>query len=305
MHTDRPGRRASGAVVMAQQRYACGPLQLLLSRDNISRPVNWSIRGDRHAFVVHLGGRMDHLETELEGHAGSRGPALPGEVWSIPAERAYASRTRGGSIQYGVIYLDPQAMDGLTGGNVGWREMRPVAGVRDDYLHQSVRRFAQLGGADDDLGRMEREALGRAVCCYLFQVYQPGTGRAPGALTPAVRPLNAGTVRALRDYIQDNLGNAIGLDDLAALAGLRVNALLIAFRQAFGRTPAQYIIAQRLRQAQHLLASTRRDITRIALDTGFSSHSHLSNAFVRHVGRTPSRFRREAAPAQAQAARWL
>jgi len=56
-------------------------------------------------------------------------------------------------------------------------------------------------------------------------------------------------------------------------------------------TPGQYIIRQRLRRAQHQLASTRRDITSIALDCGFSSHSHLSASFARHLGCTPREHR--------------
>lgn len=53
----------------------------------------------------------------------------------------------------------------------------------------------------------------------------------------------------------------------------------------------QYIIAQRLRRARWLLMHTRNDITTIALETGFASHSHLTTAFKQHTGLTPLAFR--------------
>ncbi|WP_447971870.1 helix-turn-helix domain-containing protein [Nitrospira sp. M1] len=65
----------------------------------------------------------------------------------------------------------------------------------------------------------------------------------------------------------------------------------MAFREAFGTTPAQYIITQRLRRVQSLLVNGKDDITSIAHATGFSSHSHLTTTFKKHLHITPSQFR--------------
>jgi pSer/pThr/pTyr-binding forkhead associated (FHA) protein len=62
--------------------------------------------------------------------------------------------------------------------------------------------------------------------------------------------------------------------------------------KSIGRTPAQYIIQQRLRHAQRQLANTKRDITTIAIESGFSSHSHLTACFHKHLGTCPSAFRK-------------
>ncbi|WP_266158745.1 helix-turn-helix transcriptional regulator [Dyella silvatica] len=77
----------------------------------------------------------------------------------------------------------------------------------------------------------------------------------------------------------------------ASLAGLRPAAFLAAFRHSFGISPMRYVMTQRLRLACSLLASTRQDITAIALATGFSSHSHLTAAFRQHFGTTPREYR--------------
>ncbi len=68
--------------------------------------------------------------------------------------------------------------------------------------------------------------------------------------------------------------------------------LLVAFPKAFGVTPGQYIIRQRLRCAQRLLLERKMDITTIALGIGFSSHSHLTDCFRRHLGCPPATFRK-------------
>jgi AraC family transcriptional regulator len=54
------------------------------------------------------------------------------------------------------------------------------------------------------------------------------------------------------------------------------------------------MIGERLRRAKWLLTHIARDITDIALETGFSSHSHLTTTSTRHVGVTPHLFRARA-----------
>jgi AraC family transcriptional regulator len=103
--------------------------------------------------------------------------------------------------------------------------------------------------------------------------------------------LSPAAARLVQEYVHAHLTERITLDALSALAGLSTHNLLIAFRQALGTTPAQYVIAQRLRRVRWLLASTAADITTIALATGFASHSHLTAAFKKQTGLTPRDFR--------------
>ena len=63
-----------------------------------------------------------------------------------------------------------------------------------------------------------------------------------------------------------------------------------AFRQATGCTPHQYVLEQRLCTARTLLHDPKLPIGEIASTIGFT-HSHLTAAFRRHMGMTPSEFR--------------
>jgi AraC-like DNA-binding protein len=65
------------------------------------------------------------------------------------------------------------------------------------------------------------------------------------------------------------------------------------FRQAFGKTPMQFLQARRLRAACRLLATTNRPITSVGFDIGFESPGSFSWLFRREFGLSPRDFRRQ------------
>ncbi len=281
----------AAAVVLEETQTRFPGLEVIHRGDDIRQPTDWRIHEPVHSIVVHLGGHMDRLETELDGFGGSSGPALPGEIWTIPAERKYASHARGQNIEYAVLRLRPDAGDLVRGAPRGRQDIAPAAGVRDDFLHHAVRALLAAMKSRDDVSAMFAESLSQSIALHLLRSFAPG-----GPVLDQRREhrpvLDARTNRLLRDHIAARLTERITLAELATLAALTTHQFLPAFRQAFGTTPAQYIIRQRLRRAQHHLVSTRRDITTIALDCGFSSHSHLTACFARHVGCAPREYRR-------------
>ncbi|WP_165234941.1 AraC family transcriptional regulator [Aquisphaera insulae] len=265
---------------LERSRFAWPGLELQVASQDIRRSTDWRIRSPRHVLIVHLGGRMDRLETELEGHGGSFGPATPGEVWSVPAGRPYFSHARGGVIRFAELSIP--ATDS--------RPIVPVAGFRDQVLYDTTLRLAGLAAAGDDASAMEADRLAREVLGHVLKAYAPGPSGRRGAECKGP-VLSSDRARALRAFLAENLASRISLGLLADLAGMTTHQLLVAFRQSFGMTPAQYLIAQRLRRAQWLLLHTRREITEIALESGFSSHSHLTYAFTRRLGYPPREFR--------------
>jgi AraC family transcriptional regulator len=250
---------------------------MLFATEDISRPTDWAIKDSRHALIVHLGGHMDALETELDGHGGSSGPAIKGEIWTVPAGMHYRSHARGGTISYAALYFD--APD---------RQIRAVAGKRDNSLLECASRLEQAFQTGCDTDELEAQALTDVIRNHFFERY---TLEQTPVAQRNVPPLNSEQTRLLREFIVEMLSEEIILDDLAGLLKLTVHELLIAFRNAFGTTPAQYVIEQRVRAAQWKLLHTSADITSIALETGFSSHSHLTSAFQQRVGYSPTAFR--------------
>ncbi|MEL6441402.1 MAG: AraC family transcriptional regulator [Cyanobacteria bacterium J06621_8] len=93
------------------------------------------------------------------------------------------------------------------------------------------------------------------------------------------------------DYIDTYLERNIKLADLAQILNMSSFHFSRLFKQSMGITPHQYLSQQRVEKAKQLLKQTDRSITDIALDCGFSSHSHLSKQFRKATGITPKVYR--------------
>jgi AraC-like DNA-binding protein len=82
------------------------------------------------------------------------------------------------------------------------------------------------------------------------------------------------------------------LRSLAARVSCSPFQLCRDFRKATGNTITAYRHSLRLRLALEALQDdTRADVTRIALDLGYCSHSHFTRFFRRTFGITPTAFR--------------
>lgn len=266
-------------------------IELVFQESDIRRPTDWRHQNDRHAFIVHLGGNMSRLETELDGHGGSFGTAVPGEVWSIPADCRYASHAAGDSISYVMAYLSP-GLDVLGPEAASPCEIRAVAGLPDPFLHQALRTLLTNLSDHSDLAEMFRQSLAQSIAFHLRQAYAHDASSSVVRASDQPR-LSDKIIRMLYRYVDEHLGERLSMELLADVAGLPTRQFLNAFRQSLGTTPWQFILAQRIREARRLLAHSSLDITTIALRVGFSSHSHLTTAFRRRVGVTPRTFRRD------------
>jgi len=80
--------------------------------------------------------------------------------------------------------------------------------------------------------------------------------------------------------------------EVAGRLGVAEKHLRRIFQLRFGRTPAQYIRAARLRRAQRLLTTTDLRIAAVAAQAGFRDATYLGVVFKREVGMTPLAFRR-------------
>jgi AraC-like DNA-binding protein len=118
------------------------------------------------------------------------------------------------------------------------------------------------------------------------------------AVRPLRSPLNAHDDRALRlacDYLGDRLERNVGLDELAAAAGIGKFRLIRLFRERTGLPPHALHVAHRIRKARRLLEAGET-IADVATATGFADQSHLHRHFQRSLGLTPGEYRRSFNP---------
>ena len=81
---------------------------------------------------------------------------------------------------------------------------------------------------------------------------------------------------------------ALGLKDIADRVGLSAYHVCHMFSQVTGTKLHRYRLSLRLRAALAEILESTQPLTDIALDLGFSSHSHFTCAFRREFGVTPS-----------------
>ncbi len=125
---------------------------------------------------------------------------------------------------------------------------------------------------------------------HLLRNYSSRAGRRDGfigGLTPRA-------LRAVLDHVEDNIAGDLSVARLAAVAGLSPGHFLRAFRTSVGQAPHQYVLGQRLRQAERLIATGAMPLDAVAAAAGFCSNSHLTATMKRLRGCTPSELRHEA-----------
>jgi AraC-like DNA-binding protein len=114
----------------------------------------------------------------------------------------------------------------------------------------------------------------------------------------AARPAKPGLVRRDRrafqlacDYLAGRPDRNVGLDELAAAAGIGKFRLIRLFRERTGLPPHALHLAHRVRAARRLLEAGE-PIGATAYATGFADQSHLHRHFRRSLGLTPREYQR-------------
>ncbi len=133
------------------------------------------------------------------------------------------------------------------------------------------------------------EALLRLVDLVIPTAYQRFSSQQPVSAT------HHGLVDDAKTFMATNFDDRISLTDIGTAVGSSRFHLARVFRQVTGTSLHQHLTSLRLRAALNRLADGEEGIADIAVDVGFSSHSHLSQAFRRTFGISPSRYRRQPA----------
>ncbi|HZS54534.1 MAG TPA: AraC family transcriptional regulator [Bryobacteraceae bacterium] len=103
-----------------------------------------------------------------------------------------------------------------------------------------------------------------------------------------------GWLRAVKIFLHDSFRDSISLADISRAVGVHPSQIAREFHRAHDVTVGEYIrrlrtdfVADKLRNAGKL-----PDLTDLALQAGFSSHSHMSAVFKQRTGMTPSQYKK-------------
>ena len=182
------------------------------------------------------------------------------------------------------IYFHPDAFGGSGDDGAAFDQEQPVFNAQIAGIRQLADQLGAELDHPDTLTAEAADSLARLLLVQLGrQLRDPGTVSNP--LTPKV-------LVSLRDYIVAHLAERILVADLAREAGLSPNRFAQAFSEHTRLSPHQFVLSFRLDRAAQLLRASNLNLVEVANDCGFANQQHLCNAMRRHLGTTPSRYRR-------------
>ena len=114
----------------------------------------------------------------------------------------------------------------------------------------------------------------------------------PGEPTARQRRL----VRDADAWIGSNFAQQCSLNALARILGVTAPYLARSYRAVTGQSMHARLTGLRLATAMSRLADSERDLTGMALDLGFASHSHFTHSFRKEFGITPREARARLTP---------
>jgi AraC-like DNA-binding protein len=116
------------------------------------------------------------------------------------------------------------------------------------------------------------------------------------AFVPPVRHVLRG-----RDLADARYAEQIGVDDMAAAAGLSRAHFSREFRRLFGEPPRAYLLTRRLERAAALLRNTDYTVAEICFSVGLQSVGSFTSSFKRTYGMSPTAYRAKYPPAAQRA----
>ena len=102
-----------------------------------------------------------------------------------------------------------------------------------------------------------------------------------------------------KDLADARYSEPLGVDDMAAVAGLSRAHFSREFRREFGESPHQYLLTRRLERAAALLRATDRTVADVCFSVGLSSVGSFTSSFTRTFGISPTAYRARFPPASA------
>ncbi|MBJ8346601.1 GlxA family transcriptional regulator [Antrihabitans sp. YC2-6] len=174
----------------------------------------------------------------------------------------------------------------------------PEVAVEPDQIYVRDRnRWTSAGvtaGIDLALAFVEDDftiELAHAIARWLVVFARRPGGQSQFSAQLRSHPARTPAVRAVQQWIPDNLDADLNVVALAQRAGMSERNFARVFRAETGETPAYYVESLRVEAARRLLETTELTIAAIAKSVGFKHAETLHRAMSRRLATTPDRYR--------------
>lgn len=167
--------------------------------------------------------------------------------------------------------------------------IHPSLYFENDQLKATLQKLQGVldGSGIDD--RAYAETLGLLLLWELRHAADPKHSQPK----PVRGGLTALQLRRIREFVDVQISQEIGISDLANLVGLSQFHFIRAFKNSVGLSPYQYVLSERVSRATALLSKRNLSVVDVAVAVGFGDASQLNRVFRKLIGVTPTAFRRE------------
>jgi AraC family transcriptional regulator len=167
--------------------------------------------------------------------------------------------------------------------------VQPFFGIREPLLeHLAVACVAALDRPSKSVS-FYVDHLAWAMAAHLVEAYGRGGVIPPAAQYPG---LTDRQLRRAEEYMLQQIGKDLTIEDLAAAVGLSPVYFARQFKLRTGSSPHRYLRSLRVKRAKELLRKDHMSILEVALDCGFCHQEHMTKVFKAECGITPGAFRR-------------
>jgi len=238
---------------------------------------------DEHVLLGTLAGGALGVEVRAEGSADWRGPKLPGAAGFFPGGRMMRSCWPANRLSFIKLSIAPDATAELLQDRVEAADWQTRSSAEDPFISVTLARLASAleRPPDDRLALLTIETLVAALHLHVVARFSALriVDHIGGGLTPVL------------DLIHASLPHATSLSDMVTLSGLSRARFLTAFVRLTGYSPHRYIIRERMARARHLLETTRRPISEVAMVVGCANPGHLTRLYRNEFDSTPLAWR--------------
>lgn len=95
------------------------------------------------------------------------------------------------------------------------------------------------------------------------------------------------------DYIKKNIKRNFSIEEIAEEVHISVPRFKVLFMNAVGIPPGEYVLREKLECCKQELSESKKSITELAYEYGFSSSQYFSTVFKRYCMVTPSVYRKQ------------
>ncbi|MBD0689176.1 GlxA family transcriptional regulator [Streptomyces sp. CBMA123] len=246
-------------------------------------------------------GPLDTLVVAGADHLATTGPD---ERLLAAAERLAGRAERVASVCSGAFVLAALGLLDGRSATTHWRHARalelrhPRVRVEPDALHVHDGRYHTSAGIsagiDLALALVEHDhgaGISREIARELVVFMQRPGGQSQFSTALATPPTRSALLRTLTDAVLADPAADHSLPAMAATAAVSTRHLTRLFQAELRTTPARWVERVRLDRAQQLLLDGY-GVTAAARHSGLGSDETLRRAFARHLGTTPTEYRR-------------